>query len=146
VPSRNFQVSHMCTMYIYMTQDASGLPLLDFLGVHLKSSVHLYFTHSRQAPTDASHVPTSLVRKAPRSLPLHSHSRLRQLHTIVHTSSISSHAMSDAEERGSMNALLKIGQTLKSGSNAYTLTQKLQDCVWKATYVHSYDSAVAHRD
>jgi serine/threonine protein kinase len=45
--------------------------------------------------------------------------------------------MSDAEEKNSMNALLKIGQTLKSRSNVYTLTQKLQDCVWKATYVHS---------
>lgn len=36
-----------------------------------------------------------------------------------------------------MSSMLKLGQTLKSGSNTYTLTQKLQDCVWKATYVQS---------
>ena len=45
--------------------------------------------------------------------------------------------MPDAEEENTMSSILKIGQTLKSASNTYTLTQKLQDCVWKATYVHS---------
>jgi hypothetical protein len=43
--------------------------------------------------------------------------------------------MPSVEEEDTMNTILKIGQTLKAGSNTYTLTQKLQDCVWKATYV-----------
>jgi hypothetical protein len=43
--------------------------------------------------------------------------------------------MPPAEEEDTMNAISKIGQTLKAGSNTCTVTQKLQDCVWKATYV-----------
>jgi hypothetical protein len=43
--------------------------------------------------------------------------------------------MLPAKKEDTMNALSKIGQTIKGRSNTYTLTQKLQDCVWKATYV-----------